>query len=121
MFSLYNQVFNRARWSALKGGRRLLSSLVRGLGGGGSLTFVIDETLERGWSRRLNQRGHHRDPLASSRKWTASTSGPRRIVLTLVAAPPWTARCWVLAILSVPAPTPQVSERLRLRHKTIAQ
>src|SRR5215510_8061671 len=33
---------------------------------GGDLTFVIDETLERRWGRRIAQRGHYRDPLASS-------------------------------------------------------
>ena len=90
---------------------------------GGSLTFVIDETLERRWGRRINKRGHHRDPLASSRKRSVSTSGLRWIVLTpdqvrgrlLVVTPPWTTRCWALPIpgsspgqaLSVPAPTPQ--------------
>ena len=46
-FSLYHQVFNRARWSALKGSRCLLSLLVQTFDvAGGSLTFVIDETLE---------------------------------------------------------------------------
>ena len=121
-FSLYHQVFNRARWSALKGSRCLLSVLVQTFDAvGGSLTFVIDETLERRWGRRINKRGHYRDPLASSRKRSVSTSGLRWIVLTLVVTPPWTTRCWALPILSVPAPTPQVSERLGLRHKTIAQ
>ncbi len=121
-FSLYHQVFNRARWSALKGSRCLLSMLVQTFGAaGGSLTFVIDETLERHWGRRISKRGHYRDPLASSRKRTVSTSGLRWIVLTLVITPPWTTRCWALPVLSVPAPTPQVSERLGLRHKTIAQ
>ena len=121
-FSLYHQVFNRARWSALKGSRCLLSMLVQTFdAAGGSLTFVIDETLERRWGRRIHKRGHYRDPLASSRKRTVSTSGLRWIVLALVVTPPWTARCWALPILSVPAPTPQVSERLGLRHKTIAQ
>ena len=68
-FSLYHQVFNRARWSALKGSRRLLSLLVQTFeAAGGSLTFVIDETLERRWGRRISKRGHYRDPLASSRK-----------------------------------------------------
>ena len=121
-FSLYHQVFNRARWSALKGSRCLLALLVQTFGAaGGSLTFVIDETLERRWGRRINKRGHYRDPLASSRKRSVSTSGLRWVVLTLVVTPPWTTRCWALPILSVPAPTPQVSERLGLRHKTIAQ
>ena len=121
-FSLYHQVFNRARWSALKGSRCLLSMLVQTFdAAGGSLTFVIDETLERRWGRRINKRGHYRDPLASSRKRTVSTSGLRWIVLTLVITPPWNSRCWALPILSVPAPTPRVSERLGLRHKTVAQ
>ena len=35
--------------------------------------------------------------------------------------PPWSGRPWALPVLSVPAPTPQVSERLGRRHKTIAQ
>ena len=44
-FSLYHHVLNRARWSALKG-RRLLVLLVQTFGAvGGTLTFVIDETL----------------------------------------------------------------------------
>ena len=121
-FSLYHQVFNRARWSALKGSRCLLSLIVQTFdAAGGSLTFVIDETLERRWGRRINKRGHYRDPLASSRKRSVSTSGLRWIVLTLVVTPPWTTRCWALPVLSVPAPTPQVGERLGLRHKTIAQ
>ena len=114
-FSLYHQVFNRARWSALKGSRCLLSLLVQTFdAAGGSLTFVIDETLERRWGRRISKRGHYRDPLASSRKRTVSTSGLRWIVLTLVVTPSWTTRCWALPVLSVPAPTPQVSERLGL-------
>ena len=128
-FSLYHQVFNRARWSALKGSRCLLSLLVQTFdAAGGSLTFVIDETLERRWGRRINKRGHYRDPLASCRKRAVSASGLRWIVLALVITPPWNTRCWALPIpgsspgqaLSVPAPTPRVSERLGLRHKTIA-
>ena len=89
---------------------------------GGSLTFVIDETLERRWGPRLKKRGHYRDPLASSRKRTVTTSGLRWIVLALVITPPWNhSCCWALPVLSVPAPAPGVSERLGLRHKTIAQ
>ena len=121
-FSLYHQVFNRARWSALKGSRCLLSMLVQTFDAAGdSLTFVIDETLERRWGRRISKRGHCRDPLTSSRKRSVSTSGLRWVVLALVITPPWNTRPWALPIVSVPAPTPQVSERLGLRHKTIAQ
>jgi hypothetical protein len=115
-------VLNRARWSALEGSRRLLSLLVQTfIAVGGALTFVIDETLERRWGRRIRKRGHYRDPLASIKQRSVSTSGLRWIVLTLIITPPWTARPWALPVLSVPAPTPQVSKNLGQRHKTIAQ
>ena len=83
-FSLYHQVFNRAHWSAVYWPCwcRLFDAA------GGSLTFVLDETLERRWGQRINKRGHYRDPLASSRKHSVSTSGLRWIVLTLVLTPP---------------------------------
>jgi DDE superfamily endonuclease len=119
-FSLYHHVLNRARWSALELSRRLLSLLVRTfVAVGGALTFGIDETLERRWGRRLNKRGHYRDPLASSQQHSVATGGVRWIVLTLVITPPWTPRSWALPVLSVPAPTPEVSQRLGLRHKTV--
>ena len=55
-FSLYHQVLNRARWSALKGSRRLLTLLVQTFGTpGGTLTFVSAETLERRWGPRLKR------------------------------------------------------------------
>jgi hypothetical protein len=118
-FSLYHHVLNRARWSALELSRRLLVRLVRTfVAVGGELTFVIDETLERRWGHRINKRGHYRDPRASSKQRSVATSGVRWIVLTLVITPPWTQRAWALPGLSVPAPTPEVSRRLGLRHKT---
>jgi DDE superfamily endonuclease len=119
-FSLYHHVLNRARWSALGLSRRLLVLLVRTfVAVGGELTFVIDETLERRWGRRIAKRGHYRDPLAASKQRSVATSGVRWIVLTLVITPPWTPRSWALPVLSAPAPTPEVSQRLGLRHKTV--
>jgi DDE superfamily endonuclease len=119
-FSLYHHVLNRARWSTLEVSRRLLNLLVRTfVAVGGELTFVIDETLERRWGRRITLRGHYRDPLASSQQRAVAASGLRWIVLTLIITPPWTQRPWALPVLSVPAPTPAVSQRLGRRHKTV--
>lgn len=121
-FSSYHQVFNRAAWSPRKVARRLLSAVIaafvpKGVG----LTFAIDETLERRWGRKIRIRGHYRDPLASSKERSVSTSGIRWIVLALVVTVPWTSRPWALPILSLPCPTPKVSLKLGRRHKTIAQ
>jgi DDE superfamily endonuclease len=121
-FSLYHHVLSRARWSALEVSRRLLHLLVRTfVAVGGELTFVIDETLERRWGRRITLRGHDRDPLASSKQRSVAASGLRWIVLTLVITPPWTQRPWALPVLSTPAPTPEASQRLGRRHKTVPQ
>src|SRR5688500_15079036 len=55
--SLYHHVLNRARWSAWAWGRRLLAWFGRTfVAAGGALTFVIDETLERRWGRRITTR-----------------------------------------------------------------
>jgi hypothetical protein len=119
-FSLYPHVLNRACWSALGVSRRLLVLLVRTfVAVGGDLTFVIDETLERRWGRRLAKRGPYREPLASSTQRSVATSGGRWLVLPVVITPPWTRRSWALPGLTGPAPTPEVSQRLGLRHKTV--
>jgi hypothetical protein len=88
---------------------------------GGPLMLVLDETLERRWGRRIKLRGHSRDPLASSHQRSVATSGLRWIVLTLGITPPWTQRSWALPVLRGPAPTPEVSQRLGRRHKTVPQ
>lgn len=120
-FSKYHQVFNRAAWSPLRLSPRLLHLLILAFQAVGlQLTFVIDETLERRWGRRIRLRGHYRDPLASSKARSVAASGIRWIVLALVITPPWSTRPWALPILSVPGPTPRVSARLGRRHKTIA-
>jgi hypothetical protein len=119
-FSTYHQVLNRAHWSSLELSRRLLMLLARSfVTTGGRLTFVVDETLERRWGRRISLRGHYRDPLASSKQRSVSSSGVRWVVLMLVITPPWTKRPWALPVMSVPAPTPVVSRRLGRRHKTV--
>jgi hypothetical protein len=121
-FSRSHHVLHRARWSALTWSRRLLSRLVRAFGVvGGELTCVIDATVERRWGRRLTWRGHDRDALASSRQRAGAVSGMRRIVLTLIITPPWTQRPWALPVMSTPAPTPEVSQRLGRRQKTVPQ
>jgi DDE superfamily endonuclease len=121
-FSLYQHVLHRARWSTLDVSRRLLHMLVRSVVTvGGDLTFVIDETRERRWGRRMRLRGPYREPLASSTALSIASSGVRWIVFTLIITPPWTQHSWALPVLSVPAPPPEVSHRLGRRHKTVPQ
>ena len=118
-FSRFHAVFSRARWSALELARRLLLALVRAFALGGGLTLAIDETLERRRGAKITKRGHHRDPIASSKGQHVAASGLRGMVLALVVEVPWNRRRWALPFLSRLAPSAKVDAAQHRRHKTL--
>ena len=83
------------------------------------MDLVIDETLERRWGSKISKRGHYRDSALSSRERSVSSPGLRWIVMAVVVTLPWTKQRWALPFLCVLATTPEVSERLGKRHKTV--
>jgi hypothetical protein len=108
-FSLFHHVLNRARWSALAVSRRLLGVLMRTfVQAGGTAEFVIDETLERSFGRKISKRGHYRDSLLESSERSVSNSGLRWMSMALIVVLPWTKLRWALPFLSVLATTPRV-------------
>jgi hypothetical protein len=119
-FSAFHQVLNRACWSPLEASRHLLTLIIETfVQAGGTLDIVIDETLERRWGAKIRKRGHYRDSALSSRKRSVSSPGLRWIVLAVVVTVPWTRQRWALPFLGALATTPEVSQQLGLRHKTI--
>jgi hypothetical protein len=86
---------------------------------GACVDLVIDETLERRWGSKISKRGHYRDSALSSRKQSVSSPGLRWIVMAVVVTLPWTKQKWALPFLCVLATTPEVSEQLGKRHKTV--
>jgi hypothetical protein len=120
-WSLFHQVLNRARWSPLAVSRQLLLLIVETfVPAGACVDLVIDETLERRWGSKISKRGHYRDSALSSKERSVSSPGLRWIVMAVVVSLPWTKQRWALPFLCVLATTPEVSERLGKRHKTIA-
>jgi hypothetical protein len=120
-WSNFHQVLNRARWSPLAVSRCLLLLIVATfVPAGESVDLVIDETLERRWGSKISKRGHYRDSALSSRERSVSSPGLRWIVMAVVVTLPWTKQKWALPFLCVLATTPEVSERLGKRHKTVA-
>src|SRR2546421_1851519 len=121
-FSLFHQVLNRARWSALAVSKSLLQVLVQTfVSAGGVVEIVIDETLERRWGRKISKRGHWRDSLLSSKKHSVSTPGLRWVTMALVVSLPWTELTWAVTFLRVLAPTAKVREARKVRHKALAR
>ena len=116
----YHHVFNRSTWSAFTVSRILLKLLVTTfIKTGATVDLVIDETLERRWGRKLTRRGQWRDSLLSSKRQNVTNSGLRWVVMALVVSVPWTHQRWALPFLSVLATTPEVSQQLKKRHKTV--
>jgi hypothetical protein len=119
-WSSFHQVLNRAQWSPLAVSRQLLLLIVETfVPAGASVDLVIDETLERRWGSKISKRGHYRDSALSSRERSVSSPGLRWIVMAVVVTLPWTKQRWALPFLCVLATTPEVSERLGKRHKTV--
>lgn len=119
-FSTFHQVLNRARWSPLQASRHLLGLIMETFGqAGGTLDIVLDETLERRWGSKIHKRDHYRDSALSSHERSVSSPGLRWMVLAVVVSMPWTKQRWALPFLCVLATTPEVSAKLRLRHKTL--
>jgi hypothetical protein len=120
--SAFHQVLNRACWSPLEASRHFLTLIQDTFGQAGStLDLVIDETLERRRGAKSRQRGHYRASARSSRQRSVSSPGLRWIVLAVVVTLPWTRQRWALPFLAVLATTPDVSEQLHLRHKTVGR
>ena len=77
-FAKYHQVLNRAVWSPLQAGQRLLTLLLGYLDQGVEpLVFAIDETIERRWGREIATRGIYRDAVRSSKTHFVKSSGLR--------------------------------------------
>src|SRR5215469_7936489 len=120
-WSSFHQVLNRARWSPLAVSHQLLLLIVETfVPQGACVDLVIDETLERRWGSQISKRGHYRDSALSSKERSVSSPGLRWIVMAVVVSLPWTTQRWALPFLCVLATTPEVSERLGKRHKTLA-
>lgn len=120
-WSLYHQVFNRARWSKFPASRCLLWLILETfVQADAPIDISIDETLERRWGAQIRKRGHYRDSALSSRKQAVSSSGLRWMVMAVVVTPSFCQQPWALPFLVVLTTSPALSESLGKRHKTIA-
>jgi hypothetical protein len=120
-WSNFHQVLNRAQWSPLALSRQLLLLIVETfVPADASVDLLIDETLERRWGPKISKRGHYRDSALSSRKRSVSSPGLRWMVMAVVVTLPWTKQKWALPFLCVLTTSPEVSEQLGKRHKTVA-
>ena len=119
-FSKYHHVFNRAKWSPWVLSKGVLSLLVNTcLPPGTALVLLIDDTLERRRGDKIKYKGWFRDPLRSTAKRVSTSLGIRWLCVALAVTVPWSSRPWALPFILVPVLSPQVSQKLGKKHRSL--
>ena len=117
-FAKYHHVLNRAIWSPLQLSRVLLMLLIGHLAKEDKpLVFGIDETLERGWGRRISAKGIFRDAVRSTETHKVRASGLHWVSLMWLTHIPWANRTWALPVLTALAPSESYHQRMGRPHK----
>lgn len=118
-FQNYHRVLNRAKWSGLMVSRILFGMLVAAFCVAGvPLVLGADDTIERRKGKKIRAKGVFRDPVRSSRNYTAHVFGLRWMSMMLIVAVPWSSRVWALPFLTVLAPSKATNQANGKRHKT---
>lgn len=117
-FSKYHHVLNRDRWSLLAASQILLGLIVSLAGRGNSLTFFIDETLERRKGPKIKAKGYYRDAVRSSKKTVVKCWGLKWLTLAVSWRFPFSERYFALPFMTVLEPSAKSDAAAGRRHKT---
>ena len=121
-FPKYHRLLSTDKWSAKKIAAILLKQLIDAFVKPGlPLVFVLDDTIERRWGRKIRKRGIYRDPVRSSKSHFVKTSGLRWMSLMLLTGLPWLTAglYWGLPFLTVLCPSERFYQRQGKTHKTL--
>jgi hypothetical protein len=118
-FQNFHRVLNRAKWSSLQVSQILFGLLVDiFLDSDEPLFIAADETLERRWGPKIEDKSIFRDGKRSGKSYTHFTPALRWVSMMLCVSPAWTSRQWALPFLTVLAPGPKTNAKNGKRHKT---
>lgn len=117
----YQRVFSRAPWSGVQLGCALAGFLLQHLLPQGPVVLVGDDTVDGHKGKRVYGKARHRDPVRSTKSYTAWRYGHKWVVLAVLIQFPFATRPWALPVL-VDLYRSQQDNRLSKRpHRTPAQ
>lgn len=119
-WSIYHRVLSRAKWSPLAFSFQLLGLLNARFSKSKTLVFVMDETIERRWGKKIKARGIYRDAVRSSKDHFVKCSGLRWISVMLVTPISWANQTWALPFLTVLAPSERYYQNKGVKHKRLS-
>jgi DDE superfamily endonuclease len=119
--SSYHHVFSRRRWSLWPLARGLADLILRRWVPVGSIPLAGDDTVDEHRGADVYGKGRHRDPVRSTRSYTASRWGHKWVVLSILVRFPFARRPWALPVLVALDRSPEWDQQHGRRHKTPAR
>jgi hypothetical protein len=119
--SSYHRVFSRRRWSSWRLARGLAGWVFDHLVPPGRVSLAGDDTVDEHPGDKVFGKGCHRDPVRSTRSFTAFRWGHKWVVLTVLVRFPFTRRPWALPVLVALYHSEKDDRKAGRRHKTPAR
>jgi DDE superfamily endonuclease len=117
----YQRVLSAARWSGLGLACRLCRLVVRLLPADRPVLLVGDDTVDGHKGKRVYGKARHRDPVRSTKSYTAWRYGHRWVVLAVLVHLPFAKRPWALPVLADLYRSAEDDRREGRPHRTPAQ
>jgi hypothetical protein len=119
--SSYHRVFSKRRWSSWRLVRGLANWVFGHLVPDGRIFLAGDDTVDEHPGDKVFGKACHRDPVRSTRSFTAYRWGHKWVVLSVLVRFPWARRQWALPLLVALYRTEKDDEAAGRRHKTPQQ
>jgi hypothetical protein len=119
--SSYHRVFSKCRWSCWRLARCLAGWVFDHLVPDGPILLAGDDTVDEHPGDKVFGKGCHRDPVRSTRSFTAFRWGHKWVVLTVLVRFPFTRRRWALPVLVALYRSETDNDQSGRRHKTPAR
>src|SRR3954471_10593963 len=119
--SSYHRVLSEAHWSGLRLAALLTRFLLQRFWPAGTVPLVGDDTVSAHPGRKVYGKARHRDPVRSSRSYTAWRWGHKWVVLAVLVRFPFATWPWALPVLVALYRSPQDNHERGRPHKTPAE
>src|SRR5262249_23325877 len=119
--STYHSVFSRRRWSTWALARALAGIILLRFGPDEPVPLAGDDTVDEHRGAKVYGKGRHRDPVRSTKSYTAWRWGHKWVVLAVLVKFPFATRPWALPVLVALYRTPDWDREHWRRHKTPAR
>jgi hypothetical protein len=117
----YHRVFSRRCWSPWTLARALAGIILRRWTDDRPVPLAGDDTVDEHRGEKVYGKGRHRDPVRSSKSYTAWRWGHKWVVLAVLVKFPFATRPWALPVLVALYRTPEWDQTHSRRHKTPAR